>query len=264
MEQRPNHHTRRWDVNSRGPWQGMMTICRLNWPFYAIASLAAAVCILGLMAAPLASFHWLLATGASMAVYFACGSLAVSHIVYDRSDLYRWRWLDRALGATVHDRMALCHTGFDECSTALREKFPKTQWQILDHFDPKRMTEPSIQRARQWCPPAAGTIPAPFDSWPIPSGSVNGVLGLLAIHELRSEIERSRWFSEAARCLKPEGRIILAEHTRDLANLLAFGPGFLHFHSRASWRRCWEHAGLRALDEFAVTPWVRVFIIVRS
>lgn len=251
-------------MNSRGKWQGMMTICRLNWPFYAVASLAGIVCILGLMAARLASFHWLLATAAGLTVYFVGSSLAVSHFVYDRSDLYRWRWLDRALGTTAHARIALCHTGFDECSVALREKFPGTQWQVLDHFDPQRMTEPSIKRARRWFPPAAGTIPAPFDSWPIASASVDVILALLAIHELRSEVERSRWFSEAERCLKPNGRIILGEHTRDMANLLAFGPGFLHFHSRAGWRRCWKRAGLRAMDEFEVTPWVRIFVIVRS
>ena len=88
------------------------------------------------------------------------------------------------------------------------------------------------------------------------------VFGLLAIHELRSEAERTAWFAEARRCLRQGGRLILLEHTRDFANFLAFGPGFLHFHSPASWRRCWEGAGLQALDEFRVTPWVRIFVIV--
>jgi hypothetical protein len=48
---------------------------------------------------------------------------------------------------------------------------------------------------------------------------------------------------------------------RDLANFLAFGPGFLHFHSRESWRRAWESAGFHSTDEFRVTAWVRVFVL---
>ena len=69
------------------------------------------------------------------------------------------------------------------------------------------------------------------------------------------------WFAEARRCLRPGGRIVLVEHVRDVANFLAFGPGFLHFHSPESWRHCWEKAGLRLSDRFRVTPWVRVFVI---
>jgi hypothetical protein len=91
--------------------------------------------------------------------------------------------------------------------------------------------------------------------------SADVVFGLLAIHELRGELERTAWFAEAGRSLKSGGIVVLAEHTRDLANFLAFGPGFLHFHSVASWRRCWEKAGLRAMDEFQVTPWVRIFTV---
>lgn len=123
------------------------------------------------------------------------------------------------------------------------------------------MTEASIRRARKRFPPTAGTKSAPFDKWPVAAQSLDVVFGLLAIHELRSEEARIAWFAEANRCLKSGGRVVLAEHTRDLANFLAFGPGFLHFHSRASWRRCWEKAGLSAADEFQVMPWVRIFIV---
>ena len=123
------------------------------------------------------------------------------------------------------------------------------------------MTEPSIRRARRIYPPVAGTVQAPFDRWPVSTGSTGIIFGLLAIHELRSEAERTAWFAEAKRCLRRGGRVALVEHTRDLANFIAFGPGFLHFHSPASWRRCWERAGLETLDEFRVTPWIRVFVI---
>jgi len=61
--------------------------------------------------------------------------------------------------------------------------------------------------------------------------------------------------------MRKRGRVVLDEHLRDTATFLAFGPGFLHFHSPASWRRCWEHAGFRSMDEFRVTPFVRIFVL---
>jgi hypothetical protein len=90
------------------------------------------------------------------------------------------------------------------------------------------------------------------------------ILGLLAIHELRSETERGLWFAEAKRCLRPDGRVVLVEHVRDMANFIAFGPGFVHFHSRADWRRCWETAGFHLADEFCVTPFIRIFVLGKS
>jgi SAM-dependent methyltransferase len=132
---------------------------------------------------------------------------------------------------------------------------------VLDHFDAAQMTEASIRRARQLFPPTPGTLSAAYNAWPVAESSADVVFGLLAIHEFRREPERSAWFAEARRCLRPGGRVVLVEHARDLANFLAFGPGFLHFHSPASWRRAWERAGLRAADQFRVTPWVRVFVL---
>jgi hypothetical protein len=327
----------------------MGTILRFNWPFYLTAGVVLIAAVAGL-AFPLPIPWKLLCAGAAVgAGYFLLVSLGVSHLVYDRSDLYRFGWLDRALGNVPTDHVVFCHSGFDDLSEAIQEKLlpnprrgdvntplpvgrlpsgggvktpagdsgptkpfahvgrlssggdPATpaggsgptkpsadvgrlpsggdpaapaegsgptvvnrspHWITLDHFDPKQMTEASIRRARQLCPPTAGTVSAPFDAWPVESSSADVVFGLLAIHEFRSESERTRWFAEARRSLKPGGRVVIAEHLRDPASFLAYGPGFLHFHSAASWRRCWEAAGLRARDEFPVTPWVRVFVLI--
>lgn len=248
-------------MTARGKWQGMMTIARLNWPFY----VAAVFVFVGSLALFVASPRFEVRLGCAIAfagaAYFLVGSLGVSHLIYDRSDLYRWSWLDRALGGTKRQVFVFCHAGFDEASRSLHERLGEVGWLVLDHFDEARMTEASIRRARCLFPPVEGTLPSPFDRWPVASQSVDVILGLLAIHELRSEGERTAWFAEARRCLREGGRVILVEHPRDFANFLAFGPGFFHFHSSASWRRCWEHAGLRASDGFRVTSWVRVFVI---
>jgi hypothetical protein len=248
-------------MKARGKWQGMWTIARLNWPFYvaAFALFGASISALFLVSSPWAKMLCVLASLGT--AYFLVFSLGVSHLVYDRSPLYRLGWLDRALSGTSPAQAIYCHAGFDECSAAMREKLPSAGWTVLDHYDALRMTEPSIHRARRLFPPTPGTLSAPHHNWPVAADSAGLVLGFLAIHEFRTESERTAWFAEARRCLQPNGRVILVEHTRDFANFLAFGPGFLHFHSPANWRRCWQGADLKSVDEFRVTPWVRVFVL---
>ncbi|MES2476257.1 MAG: class I SAM-dependent methyltransferase [Verrucomicrobiota bacterium] len=248
-------------MTQRGKWQGMWTIAKFNWPFYGGALVIFALAAFGYFWSDAPLLKWACMAVVMGSLYFLIVSLWVSHQVYDRSDLYRWAWLERALDGAEPDMMIFCHSGFDEASQALNECFQDVVWVVLDHYDTAMMTEASIRRARKRFPPTAGTKPAPFDHWPVAAGSAEVVFGLLAIHELRREEERIAWFEEANRCLKPGGRVVLAEHTRDVANFLAFGPGFLHFHSRASWQRCWEKAGLHATDAFQVTPWVRIFIV---
>lgn len=248
-------------MKPRGQWQGMLTIARFNWPFYLAAFvvlMASAIGLLLLVSPGLKLLCGIIFLGS---VYFIFVSLGVSHFIYDRSDLYRWKWLDRALGNVKIRRAIFCHSGFDETSAALREKFGGAQWQLLDHYDGQRMTEPSIRRARAMFPPGPDTLPARHDAWPLAADSADAVFGLLAIHELRSETERTAWFTECKRCLRHDGRAVIVEHVRDTANLLAFGPGFLHFHSVASWQRCWTSAGFRLADQFRVTPFVRVFLL---
>ncbi len=248
-------------MSARRPWQGMLAIARFNWPFY----LAAGVVLIASLSGVVLSAHQPVQLGCLLAIagaaYFIFGSLGVSHLIYDRSDLYRWEWLARALRGAGRERFIFCHSGFDETSSALGKMFTATHWQVIDHFDESLMPEASIRRARRLYPPTPTTKRAPFDHWLVESASADVVFALLAIHELRTEPQRTAWFAEARRCLRAEGRVVLVEHVRDLANFLAFGPGFLHFHSRANWRRCWEGAGFRCADEFRVTPWVRVFVL---
>lgn len=250
-------------MKARGQWQGVLSIFRFNWPLFAVAGFVVVAAILALAIVP---FWWGRMTAVLAllgGLHFLLVSLGVSHFVYDRSDLYRFSWLKRALAGGACGELVLCHSGFDEVSSELRSKLSGGRLVILDHYDPTTMTEASIRRARCLFPPGAETVCAAYRAWPLASESVDVVFGMLAIHELRSESERTEWFSEARRCLRPGGRIILVEHVRDFANFLAFGPGFLHFHSVASWGRCWTTAGLGAIDSFRVTPWVRVFVLSR-
>lgn len=246
----------------RGPFEGVLNILRFNWPMF-VGTLAVIVVASG---AALTVESPLVRLGCALvAAGLAVGtlvSLLVSHLVYDRSDLYRFRWLARARGDRPLRRAVFCQTGFDESSALLRAHTPDTVWTLLDHYDAATMTEPSIQRARRVCPPAPGTVAAPHGAWPTPDAEADLVVGMLSVHELRRDEERAAWFAEARRATVAGGRVVVVEHVRDAANLLAFGPGALHFHAVSTWRRSWERARLRLHDEFRLTPWVRVFVLV--
>jgi SAM-dependent methyltransferase len=251
-------------VATRGPYDGVMNIVRFNWPFFVAAELAivaGVVAATALSPSPLALGIALLSV---MAMFAIAASLLVSHVIYDRSDLYRMLWLPRAVrGLNARDAV-YCQTGFDDASLLLQQAMGDVAWTRLDHHDPVRTPEASIRRARRVCPPVEGTKRAPFDAWPMASASTDVVFGMLAIHELRRVSERAAWFAEARRVLRPGGRVVIVEHVRDLANLLAFGPGVLHFHSPAQWEASWQHSGLRLHETFRVTPWVRVFVLAAS
>jgi hypothetical protein len=258
-----NHSSAVNIMNIRGKWEGMCLIARFNWPLYALALTLFIAGMCGLLMVAGAWWRALFLLGCGGAAYFILVSLGVSHLIYDRSDLYRWEWLQRALLGMELKSAIFCHSGFDECSISLRSISYKTDWRILDHFDPNTMTEASILRARNIVPPSLDAIPCSFDDWPLDDECADLVFGILAIHEFRTHAERVKWFIEAKRCLETKGRVILVEHLRDVANFLAFGPGFLHFHSAESWRKSWEMAGMQLRDQFSITPFVRVFVLVK-
>src|SRR5262249_27455320 len=139
-------------------------------------------------------------------------------------------------------RWMTVHAGFDEFTPRVRSAFPQTQGRAFDIFDPRTMTEPSIGRARRSAPLDAE--PAAADALPVETASVDAALLLLAAHELRTPEHRAALFAEVRRTLAPAGHAVVVEHLRDAANFAAFGPGFLHFHSRRTWMRAFTGAGL--------------------
>jgi SAM-dependent methyltransferase len=141
-------------------------------------------------------------------------------------------------------------------------------------FDPGEMTERSIRRARRSELRRArlaeareasegGPEPVDYRHLPVQTGTIEAALLLLSAHELRTDEARTALFTELRRVLGPGGRVVVAEHLRDAANFLAFGPGFLHFHSRRTWKRCFARTRFDIHAEFPITPFVRVFVLRR-
>jgi SAM-dependent methyltransferase len=237
---------------------GVRQIVRFNWPFYAVgipAAIAAPLIIARLSLGPVGSA--VLHGATVLAWYWIAASLIASWLIYDRSPLMSGTWILRALG----DRPGVwitIHAGFDGTSDGLSRVFGSSG-RAFDIYDAAEMTESSIARARR----AAGSRAesADYRHLPVPSDSLDAAMVLLSAHELRSDGGRTALFREVNRTLAPHGRIVVAEHLRDLPNFLAFGPGFLHFFPRRAWFRCFERAPLTLIDEFSITPFVRVFVL---
>ena len=251
-------------ATGRGQFQGVLQILRFNWPMY-----AAAAVVLGGGGAAVAflPLPGLLRTaaliGIATAAFWLLVSLAVSHYIYDRSGIYDGEWLPRAVPRAPR-RYANLHAGFDEFSNVLAARFSESERVVLDFFDAERMTEPSIARAR-----ALGTDQPPaqqvdFASLPLMDGELDAAFLIFAAHELRAPDTRAQLLRELERSLGRDGRIILVEHLRDAANFFAFGPGFLHFHSRAQWLNAVAAAGLYVADEFSLTAFVQVFVLEKT
>jgi SAM-dependent methyltransferase len=247
----------------RERFHGLRQIVRFNWPYYLTGLVAAAA------APPIAA---MLPATSDAIVAVACfvsllawlwmlGSLGASWVVYDHSSLMTGLWIREALGFRPRSWINI-HAGFDEMTPILRGLFPRSHGRGFDIYDPIEMTESSIARARQsWN--TGDSEAASFQHLPAESDAIDAVVVPLSAHELRRHSARVALFTEIHRVLAPGGRVVIAEHLRNVPNFLAFGPGFLHFHSRRTWTRCFSESGFGIFDEFAITPFVRIFILRR-
>jgi len=247
-------------------YAGVLKIVRFNWPWYAGAVLMTAavpsVLTMWTLPAPWPAIAWTLM---GLADGWLLLSLIVSHAIYDRSAVARGGWLD---GETAGE-VAIFHLGQDEASAHAARLLPSANCRTFDVYDSARSGSPSLERARALAGPGAAatattTTTAALGRLPLADGSLDLALIVFAAHELRDDDARADFFRELARIIGPDGRALVVEHLRDSWNLLAYGPGFLHFLGRRDWLRTFARAGLRVTQETSLTPWVRRFELKRA
>jgi SAM-dependent methyltransferase len=244
-------------IPARRPYQGLVQILQFNWRSYSGATMGVGVAILAL---PFLHPIWRVALllAAAPAIFWMASSLIVSHYVYDLFPLYDLTWISRILPRAPR-RWINIHCGFDETSGLLAAIFPEAVSQVVDIYDPQVMTEASIHLARRLKHSAIPSVAARYDALAFNSGSFDAAFSIFAAHELRRHDQRVSLFREIERILVSGGNLILMEHSRDLWNFAAFGPGFLHFFSPCAWRKAAFEAGLTIRSEFSMTPFVHVY-----
>jgi len=247
-----------------GKYAGVLSILRYNWHFYA-ASLCALVgigALLWLRVLPRAG-EAVLIGAAILTAFWTLSSLLVSFYVYDYRGVTGWSWIPRILSFPPKQWLNI-HAGLDESTLILTQFFPDTRYMVVDIYDPQEMTEPSIARARRLHPPSEPAVAGKLDALPLPDGDCDTLFLLFAAHEIRQSARRRVFFLESARVLANSGQLLLVEHIRDWKNFVAFGPGFLHFHSRDEWLRLAHDASLTVKRQDRVTPFVRWFLMTKA
>jgi SAM-dependent methyltransferase len=246
----------------RGAFTGVLQIVRFNWRMYAFTIAAgittSVVLVLGSLSE---TVRWLLGVGAVAGILWTLNSLIVSHWVYDRSHLCRWKWIAEAV-PVFPKHWAHIHAGLDESSSSIRKLFPQSRGTVVDIFDPNEMTEQSIAEARKSVDEA--TNRANLRCLSFPAKSLDLVFLIFTAHEIRAAASRAAFFSELNRVLMPNGRVLMVEHMRDWRNFVAFGPGFLHFLSRSEWLSRAREANFTVEREFTITPFVCVFLFKKE
>lgn len=243
----------------RKPLQGAGNIIRFNWHFYALLILVVVALLVAEYFLP-AHLSVFLYVAIALGTFSMLTSLWVSWYVYDYSQLYTLSWLDSIIEHKPQNIVNI-NAGFDEFSALLQAKYPDAQLTVLDFYNPTLHTEVSIKRARKAYPPYAGTVAIQTGNMPLAPISTDAVFLLLAAHEIRNDAERIQFFSQLCNALKPDGRIIVTEHIRDAANLLAYNIGAFHFHTRRTWLATFAAAGLQIEKEQKITPFISTFVL---
>lgn len=240
-------------MTERKKHQGVLNIIRFNWPFYFWGLFA----VLGLYITAL--FLQPLVTIIPFVILIMMMiSLLVSWYIYDLSGIYKIKWLDELKG-----KVLIINAGFDEISPLIRKKFSQVHLTVADFYDEKLMTEPSIKRARKIYPLEKEAKKVLIGNLKVVE-NYDRVLLFFAAHEIRKESDRIIFFKELNRIISDKGEIYIIEHLRDWKNFLAYTIGFLHFHSKNTWKRAFLKGDFSLKEEIKLTPFVSLFKIKKN
>ncbi|HVO64351.1 MAG TPA: class I SAM-dependent methyltransferase [Terriglobales bacterium] len=251
-------------LSTHGMFTGTVKVIQFNLRFYVGSTLGLVSILLFLTSHQVSPSLKAAGHGGALAMLFwTMSSILVSWYVYDWVGVTRWEWMKACL-PFVPVRWVNIHAGLDEATGFLKQLFPGTEGIVVDIFDSKKMTEPSIARARRMFPSREPFQIGQAHALPLPNLDTDAVFLLFAAHELRAPDSRTQLLRESGRVLKAGGHVVLVEHLRDFANFIAFGPGFLHFHSANSWLRSLREAGLEVEKQVTITPFVHCFILRKA
>jgi SAM-dependent methyltransferase len=218
-------------------------VIRFNWPKYAGAlTLVTAALVTGVAGAP-GWIRYPLRAVCAPGIVWTLTSLAATWWVYDRCKVYE----QLTVGLPDVGEWAAVHAGFDDSLAALSAAIgrpPATEAEIAIR------PGASLRRARKLSQGSAAA------GLPPTAGSLDSIFVTFAVHEIRDIDGQRALFTALQQALRPGGRLIVTEHSRDAANFAVYGPGALHFQPLATWYARAAEAGLTEENRLSVTPFV--------
>jgi len=230
-------------------YSGTMSTLLYNWPifasilFFGLAMLAVSI----ILPTPWA---WLALICGLGAFGIVLSILITTYFVYDAGDNREYDRLAE-LGDLNEANVVLDITcGKHRGTRGFLPLFKRSgHYFLIDIYDPEKMTESSLRRARAMEPPVhadrriyqqSGQV----ERLPVPHNWADIIYCDFSLHEIRNAADRDALFSEFVRVLKPHGRVLIAEHSLDMPNFISFGPGAFSFFPANTWRGHITKAGL--------------------
>jgi SAM-dependent methyltransferase len=243
-------------------------VIRFNWPKYLGAAAIAAAALAAETAPAPRWIRYPLWTACVPGGIWMLTSLAATWWVYDYRTVYR------RLTADLPDigDWAAVHAGFDESVPALRASTGRppaavAQIAVSPGASLRRARKLSHRPARSGVELAASSLELSHrparSGVKLADGSLDSIFVTFAVHELRDTAGQRALFTALRRALRPGGRLIITEHSRDAANFAVYGPGALHFQPLATWYDRAAEAGLTAAGQVRITPFVTRVVFQR-
>lgn len=243
----------------RKKFQGVLNILSFNRHFYIFG-----IAVLAIIVISHQIFRWSDIVFWIIIISFFYGlimPLLVSAYVYDFSGYYNFKWLKKCkIDESEVKQILNINAGFDETSFIIKNNFPNADLNVFDFYDAERHTEPAIIRARKVSLVYPNTQQMKSNSMEMSDHSVDLIFLLSAVHEIRSNDEKIQFLKECHRVCKPNGKVIMVEHLRDLPNFFAFSVGFTHFFSKKIWKNAFKNSGFTTFEEVKFTPFMSIFI----
>lgn len=219
---------------------GTFSTILYNWPVFA-ACVAFGAIALAVSTVLIYPWNILLAVAGGLSLLLLVNILIGSFVAYDWGRKREYHRLVELADAKNANVVIDVTAGKLRGTRGLLQQIEGGHYFVVDVFDPEKMADMALRRARQMEPPLnadrriyrRAAKPA---SLPIPHNWADVVYCSFSLHELQSAEDRAAIFAEFARVLKPGGKLLIAEHARDWLNTLAFGPGVLSFQPASTWQ----------------------------
>jgi ubiquinone/menaquinone biosynthesis C-methylase UbiE len=225
-----------------------MSTLLYNWPIFASIFFFGVVMLAVSIFLP-APWHWLALMCALGAFGIIISVLATTFFVYDWGDKHEYDRLAELGNLDKANVVVDVTCGKLRGTRGILSLFDGGHYFLIDIYDTDKMTESALRRAREMEPPLQTTRriyqrPGNMNKLPLPHNWADVVYCDFSLHEVRNAKDRNNLFAEFARILKPDGRLLIAEHSLDAVNFLTFGPGSFSFFPADTWRQHIDKAGL--------------------